>query len=186
MISMKLGSARPGRLVLLAVAAAAVIALGACSAEPGTGSSGTGNSGTGSNGTGGDSALVSLNPPSGRVSLTPTWATTGGCPIGYQGSAVFRIIQPSGQTFSISGATDAVTAKFQGTMLDPLGIIQDVAHVPNGSTAELVIICFSGQSLTGTPQREMRTFVTFSTNGFNYSSSSAAPAGFSPPPSVPD
>ena len=180
MISMKLGSARPGsasRLVLLAMAAAAVIALGACSAEPGTGSTGAG-----SNGTSGNSALVNLNPPSGRVSLTPTWATTGGCSTGYQGSAVFRIIQPSGQTFSISGATDAVTAKFQGTMLDPIGLIQDVAHVPNGTTAELVIICFSGESLTGTPQREMRTFVTFSANGFNYTTSATPPAGFTPAP----
>jgi hypothetical protein len=173
------GPGRPVRPVLLAVAAVAVVLLGACSNEPGVGSTGAGSTGSG-----GASATVNLNPPSGRVSLTPTWATPAGCPAGHQGSAVFRIIQPTGYTFSVSGANALVTVPFHGVMLDPIGLIQDVAHVPNGSTAELVIVCFSGQSLTGTPQREMHTFVTFSANGFNYTSSSTAPAGFTPAPLI--
>ena len=73
-----------------------------------------------------------------------------------------------------------MTTPFSGTMLDPIGIIQNVANVPNGSTAELVVICFSGDSLTGNPDLEMQTFVTFSANGFNYTTSSTAPAGFTP------
>ena len=86
--------------------------------------------------------------------------------------------EPTGQTFSLSQATNSVTAPFHGTMLAPIGIIQNVANVPNGGTAELVVICFSGDSLTGTLDREMHTFVTFSANGFNYTTSSTAPAGF--------
>jgi len=175
---MKLRSARPGRPVLLGLAAAAVMMLGACGSSPGS----AGSNGTG--GTGSSSATVTLNPTSGRVSLTPTWSTNAACNTGYRGSAVLRIIEPSGQTFSLSAADNIVTAPFNGTMLDPLGLIQNVASVPNGSTAELVVICFSGPGLTGTEDREMRTYVSFSANGFNYTSSSSAPAGFTPAPAA--
>jgi hypothetical protein len=147
--------------------------LGACGSTPAS---------TGSNGTGGGSATVTLNPASGRVSLTPTWSTSIACQAGHQGSAIFRIIQPSGQAFSLSSANNDVTAPFSGTMLDPIGLIQNVANVPDGGTAELVVICFSGPGLTGTEDREMHTFVTFSANGFNYTTSSTAPAGFTPAP----
>jgi len=176
MSGLTLRSARPGRLgrlVLLGAAAAAVMLLGACGSTP---------AGTGGNGAGGSSATVQLNPPSGRVSLTPTWATTAACPSGYQGSGILRIIQPNGQTFSLSPATNDVTTPFHGTMLAPIGIIQNVANVPNGGTAELVVICFSGDSLTGTLQREMHTYITFSANGFNYTTSATPPAGFTPAP----
>jgi hypothetical protein len=168
---MRLRPWRPGRPVLLGLAATAVMLLGACGSSPA-------NSG----GTGADngSATVTLNPASGRVNLTPTWSTSTACRSGYQGSGILRIVEPSGQTFSLSPATNTVTAPFHGTMLAPIGIIQNVANVPNGGTAELVVICFSGDSLTGTPDREMHTFVTFSANGFNYTTSSTAPAGFTP------
>ena len=167
---MKLRSAeprRPGRSALLSVAAAAVVLLSACAAQTSAGTTNVASS----------SATVGLNPASGRVSLTPTWATSAGCPTGHQGSAVLRIVERDGSTFSLSQATDTVTAPFQGTMLDPIGLIQDVANVPNGGSAELVVMCFSGPSLTGTLQPEMRTFVTFSANGFNYTTSSTAPPG---------
>jgi len=175
MIWMKLRSAepgRPGRPALLGLAAAAVMLLGACSAEPGAGSTSAGST----------PATVQLNPASGRTNLTPTWATTIACKTGYRGSAILRIIEPNGQTFSLSPATNIVTTPFNGTMLDPIGLIQNVANVPNGGTAELVVICFSGDSLTGNPDREMHTFITFSANGFNYTTSSTAPAGFTPAP----
>jgi hypothetical protein len=165
---------RPGRLVFIGMAAATVLLLGAC----GSSSASTGGSGAGSN-----SAAVQLTPASGRVQLTPKWSTSTACNTGYRGSAVLRIITPSGQTFSLSAANNIVTAPFSGTMLDPIGLIQNVANVPNGSTAELVVICFSGPGLTGTEDREMRTYVSFSANGFNYTSSSTAPAGFTPAPS---
>jgi len=162
---------RPRRLALLGVAAAAAMLLGACSSPPATP---VGNVG-GGNGAGG-SATVRLNPASGPVSLTPTWSTTTACATGYQGSAVFRIIQPNGSTFSISSATNTVTTPFSGTLLDPIGLIQSVAGVPNGGSAELVVICFSGDSLTGNPNREMDIFITFSGDGRMYTTSATAPA----------
>jgi hypothetical protein len=173
----KLTPARPrrlGRTALLGVAAAAVMLLGACSSEPSAGGF-TGGSG---------SATVSLNPASGRVNLTPTWSTSAACKSGHQGSAILRIIQPNGQTFSLSPAVNAVTTPFNGIMLDPIGLIQNVANVPNGTTAELIVICFSGPGLTGTQDREMSIFVTFSSDGFNYTTSSTAPAGFTPAPAA--
>jgi hypothetical protein len=166
---------RPGRPVLLGVAAAAVTLLAACGSSPAS---------TGSTGAGSNSAAVQLTPANGRVNLTPKWSTSTACNTGYRGSAVLRIITPSGQTFSLSAANNIVTAPFSGTMLDPIGLIQNVANVPNGSTAELVVICFSGPGLTGTEDREMRTYVSFSANGFNYTSSSTAPAGFTPAPAA--
>ena len=170
---MRLRLARPGRPLLLGLAAVAVMLVGACGSTP-AGSGGTGG--------GSGSATVTLNPANGRVNLTPTWSTSTACKSGYQGSGILRIIEPSGQTFSLSPATNTVNAPFHGTMLAPIGIIQNVANVPNGGTAELVVICFSGDSLTGTPDREMRTFITFSANGFNYTTSSTAPAGFTAAP----
>jgi len=162
---------RPGRPVLLGLAAAAVMLLGACGSSPAN---------SGGTSAGSSSAAVTLNPASGRVNLTPKWSTSAACNTGHRGSAILRIIEPSGQTFSLSPANNVVTAPFSGTMLDPIGLIQNVASVPNGSTAELVVICFSGPGLTGTQDREMHTFVTFSANGFNYTTSSTAPAGFTP------
>jgi hypothetical protein len=170
---MRLRPGRPGRPVMLGAVAAAVMLLGACGSSPAS---------SGGNGAGSSSASVILHPASGRVNLTPTWSTSAACNSGYRGSAILRIIEPTGQTFSLSRATNTVTTPFNGTMLAPIGIIQNVANVPNGGTAELVVICFSGDSLTGTPDREMHTFVTFSANDFNYTTSSTAPAGFTAAP----
>ena len=115
---------------------------------------------------------VTLNPASGPTSGTPTWSTTVGCNTGFQGSAVFRIVEPSGGTFSISGAVASPTAPItNATLQDPISLIQQVAGVPNGGTAELVVYCFSGASLTGTSDPEMSTFLTFSADGSTYSTS---------------
>jgi hypothetical protein len=120
---------------------------------------------------GSDPGHVSLSPASGPTSGTPTWATDEACHTGFQGSAVFRIVEPSGGTFSISGGVASVTAPFSGTLQDPISVIQQVAGVPNGGTAELVVYCFSGASLTGTSDPEMSTFITFSADGSSYSTS---------------
>jgi hypothetical protein len=114
---------------------------------------------------------VSLSPASGPTSGTPTWSTTVGCNSGFQGSAVFRIVTASGGTFSISPGVASVAAPFSGTLQDPISLIQSVAGTPNGGTAELVVYCFSGASLTGTSDPEMSTFLTFSADGSTYSTS---------------
>src|SRR5262249_12847916 len=90
-------------------------------------------------------------------------------------------------TFSISGATNSVTAPFHGTLELPLNEIQTVARVPNGGTMEFAVVCFSGASLTGTSHPEMYTFVTFSADGKTYTTSATSPptggGGASPTPS---
>ena len=116
-------------------------------------------------------ATVALNPASGPERSSPAWSTTTACPTGFQGSAVFRAVMASGQTFSISPGIASVTAPFHGTLELPLNEIQTVARVPNGGTMEFAVICFSGESLTGTSHREMDTFITFSADGKTYTTS---------------
>jgi uncharacterized protein (TIGR03382 family) len=122
---------------------------------------------------GNNPGAVNLNPTTGPTSSTPTWATTVGCNAGFQGSAVFRAVTSSGTTFSISGATNSVTAAFQGTLQSDIGTIQTVTGIPNGGTTELVVICFSGPSLTGNSDPEMDIFITFSADGSTYSTSTS-------------
>jgi hypothetical protein len=119
---------------------------------------------------------VALKPASGSTNSTPTWSTTTGCPAGFQGSAVFRAVRADGTTFSISMAADKVTAAFSGTLQGPILEIQSVAGVPNGGSQELAVICFSGDSLTGSSRADMDTFITYSANGTSYTTSSVAPA----------
>jgi hypothetical protein len=119
-----------------------------------------------------DAGGVALNPASGSVFSTPTWSTKAGCPAGFQGSAVLRAVRPDGTTYSISGATDTVTAPFHGTLL---GNIAEVAsllnNVPNGTKQKYVIVCFSGASLTGKSHQEMSMFVTYAHNAYKTSTS---------------
>ena len=117
-----------------------------------------------------DPGAVALNPASGPERSSPAWSTTTACPTGFQGSAVFRAVMASGQTFSISPATNTVTAPFRGKMELPISEIQALARVPNGSSMEFAVICFSGPSLTGTSHAEMNTFITFA--GGTYTTSS--------------
>jgi hypothetical protein len=117
---------------------------------------------------------VALNPASGPVNSMPQWSTTTGCPAGFQGSAVFRAVRPNGTTFSISMAADKVTAPFSGTLQGPITEIQSVAGVPDGGWQEFVVICFSGDSLTGSSHPDMDTFIAYSANG-TYTSSAVAP-----------
>jgi hypothetical protein len=126
-----------------------------------------------------DPGAVALSPTSGPTSSSPTWATTTACATGFQGSAVFKIVEPNGSTFSISGGTNSVTAPFNGTLLDPISFIisQLPPGIPNGGTAELVVYCFSGASETGTSDPEMSTFLTISSDGTTYTTSSTGPSG---------
>ena len=115
---------------------------------------------------------VALNPATGPTSGTPTWSTTVGCNAGFQGSAVFRIEEPGGGTFNISAVTNSVTAPFSGTLQDTIGNIATLLPpgIPNGGTAELVVYCYSGASLTGTLDPEMDIYLHISADGTTYSS----------------
>ena len=121
---------------------------------------------------------VNLNPTSGATSSTPTWATTQGCASGFQGSAVFREVHSDGtSTNNISAANNNVVAAFSGTLQANLAQIQAAGGIPNGGTQELVVICFSGPSATGSADPEMDIFVTYSADGSTYATSASPPAG---------
>jgi hypothetical protein len=110
---------------------------------------------------------VALSPPSGSVFSTPTWSTHTACPSGFQGSAVFRAVRPDGTTYSISGATNFVTAPFHGTLLGNIAEIASLLNsVPNGTKQKYVVVCFSGPSLTGKSHQEMSLFVTYAHNSY--------------------
>jgi hypothetical protein len=114
---------------------------------------------------------VALQPASGSVYSTPTWSTQAACPAGFQGSAVFRAVRPDGTTYSISGATDTVTAPFHGTLLGNIAEIASLLNnVPNGTKQKYVVVCFSGESLTGKSHQEMSMFVTYAHNTYQSSS----------------
>ena len=115
---------------------------------------------------------VALSPASGPVSSTPTWSTTVGCNAGFQGSAVFKIIESNGSTFNISPTVTGPTAPFSGTLQDPISTIATglPPGIPNGGTAELVVFCFSGGGQTGTSSPEMDIYLHISSDGTTYTS----------------
>ena len=117
---------------------------------------------------------VNLNPATGATSTKPTWSTTVACNAGFQGSAVFREVKADGTTASISPAVNAVTTPFSGTLQATMAQIQTLGAIPTGSTQELVVICFSGVSETGTSDPEMDTFVTYNSGG-TYTASGTQP-----------
>jgi hypothetical protein len=116
---------------------------------------------------------VSLSPTSGATSLTPTWATTVACNTGFQGSAIFRLVEASGATTDISAGTNAVTTAFSGTLTASIATLQAADSIAAG-TYELVIVCYSGDSETGTASPEMDTWLTIS--GTSYTTSNTPPA----------
>lgn len=161
--------------------AAAAIALAACSSQATagtvTGAGAGASAGTGTNASAGAGA-VRLNPASGATSGRPTWSTTQACPSGHKGSAVFREVHHDGSsTNSISEATNQVAAPFGGTLQASIARIQAAGGIPNGGTQQLVIICFSGPSGTGTQDRAMSLYITYSADGSKYTTSAAKPAG---------
>lgn len=123
---------------------------------------------------------VNLNPTTGPTSSAPTWATTTACGTGFQGSAVFREVHSDGTTTNnISAATNSVVAPFSGTLQSgvTMAAIQSAGGIQNGGTQELVVVCFSGPSGTGTADPEMDIFVTYSADGSTYATSTTPPAG---------
>jgi hypothetical protein len=155
---------RPGRLgraaLLLGVAAATVggmvLSAGAAQALVGT-----------------SPGAVQLSPASGPTSDRPTWSTTTACASGFQGSAVLREVHADGvSTNSVSPVVNGTAAPFNGTFQGTMAQVQFFGGIANGGTQELVVICFSGQSLTGSSDPEQDIFVTYSADGSTYSTSS--------------
>jgi hypothetical protein len=121
---------------------------------------------------GNNPGAVNLNPTSGATSSKPTWATTAGCNSGFQGSAVFREVHSDGtSTNTISPVVNGTAAKFSGTLQASISAIQRAGGIANGHSQELVVICFSGPSLTGSSSPEMDIFIHYSSDGSTYTTS---------------
>jgi len=119
---------------------------------------------------------VQLSATSGATTAKPTWSTTVACAAGFQGSAVFREVHSDGtSTNSISPAVNGTAAPFSGTLQATIAQIQTAGGIPNGGTQELVVICFSGASTTGTSDPEMDIFITYSADGSTYTTNSTGP-----------
>ena len=119
---------------------------------------------------------VQLSATSGATTAKPTWSTTVACGAGFQGSAVFREVHSDGtSTNSISPAVNGTATPFSGTLQATIAQIQTAGAIPNGGTQELVVICFSGASTTGTSDPEMDIFITYSADGSTYTTSSTGP-----------
>jgi hypothetical protein len=116
---------------------------------------------------------VTLTPASGPQSDTPTYQTSVGCNAGFQGSAVLRIEEPSGGTFSLAGGVNGTAGTFGGTLLGPISEIASAAGLEDGVPAEMVVYCFSGDSETGSSDPEMDEWLTVTADG-NYSTSSSS------------
>ncbi|MBV9447135.1 MAG: hypothetical protein JO345_14740 [Streptosporangiaceae bacterium] len=123
-------------------------------------------------GTSSSSAAVKLDPSSGATNGRPTWSTSTACASGFQGSAVFREVHSDGTTTnSISPAVNGTTTPFHGTLQASIAEIRSIGGFRNGVTQKLVVICFSGPSLTGNSDREMTTYITYSADGTTYTTS---------------
>ncbi len=118
-------------------------------------------------------AAVTLNPSSGAANSTPTWSTSTACASGFQGSAVFREVHNDGTTTNtISPVVNGTAAPFHGTLQASIARIQAAGGVPKGGTQKLVVICFSGESLTGKSEQQMTTYIKYSADGSTYTTSS--------------
>jgi hypothetical protein len=163
------GPRRPGRTALLGAAAAAAMLLGACSSSAGSNQDAA---------QGGTPGTLKLNPASGAINSKPTWSTSVACPSGYQGSGLFSELHADGKTFtSISPVVNGTAASFNGDLLASIALIKSIGAVPNGGTQKLFVICSSGPGGTGNTTNVMTIYITYSTDGNSYTTSTKAPAG---------
>jgi hypothetical protein len=117
-----------------------------------------------------------LTPASGAAHLQPTWSTKDGCPAGYQGSAQLSEFNTNGTYASaISSVIASPVAAFHGTLLGNVGGILGVTNITKGKTVEFAIGCYSGVATSGKVKYVQSTFLTLSSSGSSYSTSSGNP-----------
>jgi hypothetical protein len=127
--------------------------------------------------TGTEPGNLSFHPPSGATTLTPTWSTTGGCPTGFQGSAVLFALNADGSIGTSASPTVAnVTSAFSGYLLGTIGkIISLGTNVRGGGTSEFVVACSAGRGGLGNKTYVQAEWVTLSANGSTYTTGSRPP-----------
>jgi hypothetical protein len=138
----------------------------------------TAGSALAANGTG--PGQLTLNPPSGAVTVTPTGSTSTGCPTGFQGSAQLEEFNTDGTPASrISTVVPSPVAPFNLTLPGNIGALLQSTNVTNGGTVEFAVGCYSQAAGTGSVQFVQSTFVTLDATGANYSTSAtvAGPVG---------
>jgi hypothetical protein len=117
-----------------------------------------------------------LHPASGAAAVTPTWSTNDGCPPGFQKSAQLSEFNTNGSyASSISPVVAGPTAPFHGTLLGNIGALLGVTNIKNGGTVEFAIGCYSQIAGTGKVKYLQSTFLTISSTGKSFTTSSTPP-----------
>jgi hypothetical protein len=116
-----------------------------------------------------------LQPASGAVSATPTFATKDGCPTGYQDSAQVSMFAANGTLISrISNVVPLPANAFHGTLEGSIGALLKFAGVPAGGHSLWAVGCYTGEGGTGNVQWVQYMVVNLSADAKSYSISSGA------------
>jgi hypothetical protein len=121
---------------------------------------------------------LQLTPASGATSTTPTWSTTIGCPVGFQGSAGLEAAASDGTPFGVSsvlnGTGPGLGFPFSGTLEASMAGIQSAGGIADGNTTgqEFVVVCFSGLNATGSSVAYQDTFAYYSAGSYLTTSTS--------------
>jgi hypothetical protein len=116
-----------------------------------------------------------FHPATGALTLTPSWSTTAGCPVGYRQSAQAALFSAHGAFLSrISPAVYTVTTAFTGTLDGTMAQILHYARVADGAKVEFVIGCYAQVGATGQVKWVQSAIVTLSSSGTSYTATSAS------------
>jgi hypothetical protein len=116
-----------------------------------------------------------LKPASGTAKSIPKWSTTDACPTGFQGSAELAEFTTGGTLLSrISPTVSNITSAFSGTLDGTISALLHFAHVRAGGSLKWAVGCWSGPGGTGSVKYVQFTYVTLSSAGSSYSTSSTA------------
>jgi hypothetical protein len=121
---------------------------------------------------------LELSPASGAKGTTPTWATTIGCPGGFQGSASLEAIATDGTPFDVALLVNGaqVANSFSGTLAYPMGAIQSLGGFDDGSTTgqEFVVLCWTGSNGSGISTAYQDSFAYYSADNSYLTSATAS------------
>lgn len=123
-----------------------------------------------------------LKPASGATTLRPTFATTTGCPTGYQASAQVSAFHANGTFGSRISyvVSNGLTHPFSGLLDFKMNLLLRFgSRVAKGQGSEWAVGCYSGIGGTGRVSWVQSTFVTLSSTGTSYSTSKPAGSGSS-------
>ncbi len=125
---------------------------------------------------------LSLSPATGALTSSPTWSTSAACPAGESFGTLEMQYSDSTSTnpdYNIIGAqTLGATAPITNGALvagDSIATLEGQAGWTTGQTAELVVLCSTGQGGTGTTSFNQSIFITFGAS--TYTTSATGPAG---------